>query len=188
MPPATPPCSPANAMNANAEAPAMRASKRNANNAATANGPRPRLSLEQAFQVAINTPAGNLLDEDMPQVNVDSAATATANDAAAAEAAASARPTANSEEPPPRLVEPTVPAATGPTAPSTTTSAAPVYPAAPVPVTATTAAAAPAAPPATQNPLDPIPAENYGLYASAFNFRNASRPRAQQQQHSKVQI
>jgi len=31
-------------------------------------------------------------------------------------------------------------------------------------------------------------AENYGLYASAFNFRNASRPRAQQQQHSKVQI
>jgi len=31
-------------------------------------------------------------------------------------------------------------------------------------------------------------AENYGLYASAFNFRNASRPRAQQQQHNKVQI
>jgi len=31
-------------------------------------------------------------------------------------------------------------------------------------------------------------AENYGLYASAFNFRNASRPNAQQQQHSKVMI
>jgi len=31
-------------------------------------------------------------------------------------------------------------------------------------------------------------AENYGLYASAFNFRNASHPRSQQQQHSKVQI
>ena len=60
LPPATPPCSPTNAMNANAdEAPAVRASKRNANNAAADNGPRPRLSgasLEPSFEVAVNTP------------------------------------------------------------------------------------------------------------------------------------
>jgi len=104
MHPATPPCSPTNAMNANAEAPAVRASKRNANNAAAANRPRARLSaggLEQAFENAVNTPAAATPDEDMLQVNGDSAATATANNAAAAEAAASARPAANSEEPPP---------------------------------------------------------------------------------------
>jgi len=104
MPSATPPCSPANAMNANAKAPAVRAPKRNANYAAAANGPRPRPSganLEPAFEVAVNTPAGYPPNEDMLQDNVNSAATATADDAAAAEAPASARPAANSEEPPP---------------------------------------------------------------------------------------